>query len=116
MARSNAKPLAGILVCAGLLNLSACGDISNDFAIQDPENTIASAEIRLCHRHVQMIKSGKEFRGTMPITCEGEGRILVRFVTGHQSICKIGYVTPGAQQGFQFVVAGGKCGPSTGHK
>jgi hypothetical protein len=109
MTQINAKKLFGLLGCSWIFCLSSCGNVSNDFVIKDPAGTILSAEIRLCNKHVQLIRFGREFRGKMPITCEGDGDILVHLSNGRETVCKIGYVTPGAQQKFQFEVENDNC-------
>lgn len=88
--------------------LSSCERASNEFIIRDPEDVVSSAELRLCGERLQLTKSGGEIRGEMPITCEGEGGIQVRLSDGRETVCRIGYVTPGAEQAFEFVVENGQ--------
>ena len=111
--QSKAKNLGILVMCLGFFCLSSCKKVSNDFLIKDPTNTISSAEIRLCNKRLQLTRTEGEFRGEMPITCEGEGNILVHVSDGHETVCKIGYVTPGAEQSFQFVIESGSCRPSS---
>lgn len=98
-----------LLVCFGLLSLASCKRVSNEFIIHDPESVVSSAELRLCGKHLQLAKSKGEIRGKVPITCEGEGSILVGLSGGRETACHVGYVTPGGEQTFEFVVQNGQC-------
>ena len=103
------KRAAIILMCLGVFGLSSCKKVSNEFIIRDPEGVVSSAELRLCGKRLQLTKSEGEIRGTMPITCEGDGSILVRLSDGSETTCRIGYVTPGAEQTFEFALENGQC-------
>lgn len=98
-----------LLVCLGLLTLVSCKRVSNEFIIHDPEGVVSSAELRLCGDRLQLAKSNDEIRVKVPITCEGEGSILVDLSGGRETACHIGYVTPGGEQTFEFVVQNGQC-------
>lgn len=103
------KKAVTFLMLAGLFGLSSCQKVSNEFVVRDPEMVVSSAELRLCGNRLNLDRSENELRGTMTITCEGEGSILVRFLDGNETTCRIGYVTPGAQQTFEFVIEDGQC-------
>jgi hypothetical protein len=45
----------------------------------------------------------------MPTSCEGEGSILLRLSDGSETSCRIGYVTPRADQTFEYVVENDLC-------
>lgn len=93
----------------GFFSLTSCKKVDNEFIIRDPWGEISSAELRLCGNRLNLAKYGSEMRGKIPITCEGEGSILVRLADGKETSCRIGYVTPGAEQTFEFVVEDGQC-------
>lgn len=93
----------------GLLGLASCKKVDNEFIVRDPGGAISSAEIRLCGKRLSLTKSNDGFSGRIPITCEGEGSILIRLIDGGETSCQIGYVTPGAEQTFEFVVENGQC-------
>ena len=103
------KSLTICAMCFGIFSLSSCMRVSNEFIVRDPEGIVYSAELRLCGRRLQLTKSEGELRGAMPITCEGEGSILVQRSDGGEATCRIGYVTPGAEQRFKFSVENGQC-------
>jgi hypothetical protein len=103
------KRVATLLMCFAIFGLSSCKRVSNEFIIRDPEGVVSSAELRLCGKRLQLTKSGGEIRGAMPITCEGDGSILVRLSDGSETKCRIGYVTPGAEQTFEFAIENGQC-------
>lgn len=103
------KRVATLLMVFGLFNLASCKKVDNEFIIRDPANMISSAELRLCGKRLNLTKFEGEMRGKMPITCEGEGSILVRFSDDNETSCRIGYVTPGAEQTFEFVIEAGRC-------
>jgi hypothetical protein len=46
----------------------------------------------------------------MAISCEGSGKIMVQLKDGSVASCHIGYVTPGMEQKFEFVIKDGACG------
>ncbi|MGE0405500.1 MAG: hypothetical protein AB7O65_04300 [Candidatus Korobacteraceae bacterium] len=98
-----------IIMCFEIFSLSACNRVGNEFVIHDPEGVISSAELDLCGKRLQLTKSEGEIRGEMHITCEGGGSISVHLSDGRETTCHIGYVTPGAEQVFEFVVEGGQC-------
>lgn len=100
--------VAVILICLGL-ELSSCKRVSNEFIVRDPGGVISSAELRLCGKSLQLAKSEGEIRGKMSITCEGEGSISVRLSDGRETSCPVGYVTPGAEQAFEFAIENGQC-------
>ena len=103
------KTMACILSCVLAFCVSSCNHVTNGVVIYDKGQTMSSAEARLCGRHKPLTKNGAEIRGAIPITCEGDGAILVRLLNGKETTCRIGYVTPGARQDFRFVVEGGQC-------
>lgn len=103
------KRMAIVLMVLGFSSLASCKKVDNEFIVHDLGGTVSSAELRLCGKSLNLTKSGSEMRGKMPITCEGEGSILVRFADGKETSCRIGYVTLGAEQTFEFVVEDGQC-------
>jgi hypothetical protein len=98
-----------IILCLGVFGLTSCNRVSNRFAVYNQNDVVALAEVRLCGKHLRLAKSEGEFTGTMPITCEGEGSVVLRVSDGNETSCLIGYVTPGIEQSFKFVVEDGHC-------
>lgn len=103
------KTISVLLMALALFILASCKAVENQFIIRDPGNVISSAELKLCGESLNLTKSKGEMIGKMPITCEGEGRILISYLDGNETLCQIGYVTPSLQQNFEFVVKGGQC-------
>jgi hypothetical protein len=103
------KRVVILFMLFGFFSLSSCKNVDNEFVIRDPGGAISSAELRLCGNRLNLTKFGSEMKGQMPITCEGEGSILVRLVDGKETSCRIGYVTPSAEQTFEFVVEDRQC-------
>jgi hypothetical protein len=102
--------MGAVLVTAlACLPVAACALTRDEFIIYDPEGRLESAEIDLCGRSLQMVRSGTVLKKRFPINCEGSGAILVRVTDGQETTCLIGYVTPRAGQVFEFSVADGIC-------
>lgn len=99
--------ISGVAIC--IFFLSSCERVDNEFTIHDQEGEVSSAELRLCGKRLQLAKSEGKARGEMAITCEGEGSILVRLSDGSETTCRIGYVTPGGGQTFEFAIKNGQC-------
>lgn len=87
-----------------------CDRSANVFEVQAAG--AVSAELTLCGRSTQLTRAGERFAGTVPIRCEGDGVIKVRFPNQQPVNCTVGYVTPGAVQSFKFKVENGRCGLS----
>jgi hypothetical protein len=99
--------ISSVAICIFLL--SSCKKVDNEFTIHDQEGEIFSAELRLCGKRLQLAKSEGKVRGTMAITCEGAGSILISLSNGSKTTCPIGYVTPGIEQTFEFAIKNGQC-------
>lgn len=84
-----------------------CDRAVNAFEVQAAG--AVSAEVTLCGHSIQLMRTGETFSGTVPVRCEGEGVLKVRFPTQQPVNCTIGYVTPGAVQSFKFKVENGLC-------
>lgn len=96
-------------MCLVCFFITSCNVVDNEFIIHDPENVASSAELRLCGRRLQLDRDEGVINGTMPITCEGGGDILVLLSEGGETECHIGYVTPGAVQVFEFAIEDRQC-------
>lgn len=99
--------ISSVAICIFLI--TSCNRVDNEFTIDDREGEVSSAELRLCGKRIQLAKSEGKVRGEMAITCEGEGSILVRLSNGSKTACRIGYVTPGGRQTFEFEIKNGQC-------
>lgn len=84
-----------------------CSDVANTFEVLAPE--ARSAELHLCGKATELRRSGARFSTVRKITCEGAGEITIRFADRPPASCRVGYVTPGAVQDFQFEVDGLEC-------
>ena len=94
--------------CASLL--IGCQRVNNHFIVSSPSGEVSSAELQLCQKNQPLIQSGTSFKGQMAIDCEGSGKIMVQLKDGSVANCHIGYVTPGMEQKFEFVLKDGACG------
>lgn len=111
--------LAFVLAVAALVpigRLGPLGDLAlayarpeNTFFVADPTGRIRSAELKLCGETRTLQQSNGDFSATVPITCEGSGEVRLYFADGQKGSCVVGYVTPGAEQHFSFVVRGNEC-------
>lgn len=90
------------------LSLAGCSRTENHFLVED-DGTSASAEVHLCGGKASLAKHGWEFVGKAPVTCEGNGEVVVHLKDGRIVSCKIEYVTPGADQAFRFKLQGSEC-------
>ncbi|GBF58272.1 hypothetical protein PbB2_01945 [Candidatus Phycosocius bacilliformis] len=102
--------LLSVIGCAILL--IGCQRVNNDFTLSSASGEIASAELQLCRKNQPLTQRGASFKGQMAISCEGSGKIRVRLKDGSVASCHIGYVTPGMEQKFEFVIKDGVCGPA----
>jgi hypothetical protein len=107
------RPLAmrfGALTLAFFsLILYSCKISYNRFIVRDPERSVISANLLLCGRIIGLSKTADAFRALMPATCEGEGKIIIRLSNREETVCRVGYVTPGAEQTFEFSVKSWRC-------
>jgi len=97
------------MVICGFL-LIGCERVNNHFTVQSSSGEIASADLQLCRKNQPLMQRGSSFKGQMAISCEGSGKIMVRLKDGSVASCHIGYVTPGMEQKFEFVIKDGACG------
>lgn len=91
---------------------ASCTATENEFIIHDPENAILSAELRLCGQRLELARHQDAVRAKVPVRCEGAGSVLLELSGGAETVCPIGYVTPGATQAFEFAISDGACQPS----
>lgn len=103
------KAITVLLLVSAACCLASCMNVENAFIIHDPGDEIAAAELRLCGQERALTRSEDALSVTFPISCEGSGSILVRLSDGGETSCPVGYVTPGAEQTFEFTVADGQC-------
>ncbi|PVM92212.1 hypothetical protein DDF62_03415 [Caulobacter radicis] len=97
------------IVLLALFGLTACDQASNRFEVRVAGGEANGAELRLCGERIPLARSGDRFSGVQSAKCEGAGEILVSFSGGKAASCGIGYVTPGLEQAFGFVVRDGAC-------
>ena len=101
------KILAGALSCA--IILLSCERVGNNFIVHSPSGDVMSAELQLCRKSQPLIQHGNSFKGQMAISCEGSGKIVVRLKDGTETRCPVGYVTPGMESTFEYVIKDGAC-------
>ena len=82
--------------------VSACSRVENTFVVADEQKIVAAAELTLCGAEVPLQRSGGRLTVSKVIDCEGSGRIRLRYASGGEYDCIVGYVTPGAVQNFTF--------------
>jgi hypothetical protein len=106
--------------CRALLLLlfvaGGCRRVDNTFEIADPGGIVTSAEIRVCGAPAALTRVGDRLIGVQPATCEGEGHVLVRLANGDETTCRVGYVTSGLGQRFEFTVEDSLCTPTRQEK
>jgi hypothetical protein len=97
-----------VAICFAVL-LTACFNATNYFNVRDPSGEVVSAELQLCRKSKPLIQHGDSFKGQMGISCEGSGKIVVRLKDGTETRCPVGYVTPGMESTFEYVIKDGAC-------
>ena len=90
--------------------LIGCQRVNNHFIVSSHSGEVSSAELQLCRKSQPLIQSDTNFEGQMAIDCEGSGKVMIRLKDGSVANCHIGYVTPGMEQKFEFVLKDGACG------
>jgi hypothetical protein len=90
------------LVFAIPIFLSACSRVENSFVVKDEQRAVVAAKLVLCGRETPLIRTGDGFAVSRAIDCEGSGRITLRYASGDEHECIVGYVTSGAMQSFTY--------------
>lgn len=105
------RRLGKMVIGAGLLVVvvAGCSPTNNEFVVVDQSDAVASAELQLCGERRLLERKGNVLAGTLPVKCEGHGRILVHLRNERTTICPVGYVTPGAEQTFRYQIEDGQC-------
>ena len=99
------------LALSSLMFTMSCDRVSNTFVIYDPDNVVVTAQVRLCGSTIKLNQDEGVYLGRMVISCEGEGNILLDLSGNRKASCHIGYVTPGIEQNFTFVIEHSRCVP-----
>jgi hypothetical protein len=97
------------LAFALLLALSACSKVENTFVVEDEESAVLAANLVLCGTETPLQRTGGQLAVSKAIDCEGSGRITLRYASGGQHDCIVGYVTPGAGQSFAYRATANGC-------
>ena len=100
------KP-AAILMALGLVACS--GWTSDTFDVHIADGAATSATLKLCGEEIALQRRGERFTGVRRTRCEGHGEIVVTFSDRRPVSCGIGYVTPGGEQDFSYIVENGLC-------
>jgi hypothetical protein len=85
-----------------LVVASGCASVTNSFAVEDEQSLVSEANLLLCGARVPLRRGGKQLSISYAIECEGDGHVALRYTSGEQHDCLIGYVTQGAVQKFIF--------------
>lgn len=103
------RTILGILLCSAAL--AACVRAQNSIDIDTSGSQNVSGVVVLCDKETPLTVRGDHLIATVPITCEGVGEVRLRLGDGASATCKIGYVTPGVDQEFYFLLQRGQCIP-----
>ena len=82
--------------------LSACSRVENSFVVKDEQKAVAAAKLVLCGWETPLQRTGARLAVSKAIDCEGSGHIRLRYASGDEHDCPVGYVTPGAKQTFTY--------------
>ena len=94
-----------------LLALAACSRTENTFTVEDEQHAVTAASLVLCGSTTPLQRSDGRFSVSKPIDCEGSGYIRLTYASGRKWDCRVGYVTPGAEQDFKFRANEAECQP-----
>ena len=84
------------------LVLSACSMVENSFVVEDEQNAVVAATLVVCGSETPLRRGGERLVVSKRISCEGSGHIRLRYASGAEHDCPVGYVTPGAPQNFTY--------------
>lgn len=84
------------------LVLSSCSKVENAFVVEDENRSVVEAKLVLCGTETPLPRTGERLAVSKTIGCEGSGRIRLRYASGDEHECIVGYVIPGAVQSFTF--------------
>jgi len=82
--------------------LSACSQVENTFIVEDEHRSVTAAKLFLCGSETPLRRSGDRLAVSTVIECEGGGHITLRYASGGEHDCTVGYVTPAAVQSFTY--------------
>ena len=98
------------LIMVVAVALSACARTSvGEVKVVDREGSVARAELVLCGKRLPLRREGSSLSANFQVTCEGSGSVLLHLNGGGTASCLIGYVTPGANQVFEYTVENRQC-------
>ncbi len=70
--------------------------------VEDEQRAVVAATLLLCGEEAPLQRSGGRLSVSKAIDCEGGGRIALRYASGSEHDCIVGYVTPGVVQSFTY--------------
>lgn len=82
--------------------VAACSTVDNTFVVMDEQKAVSGAKLVLCGSEVPLRRNGDRLSVSKAIDCEGSGHITLRYTSGDERECVVGYVTPGMAQSFTF--------------
>lgn len=98
-------------IMLGSVALAACVPAKNSVDIDTAGSPNVSGVVVLCDQERSLTVRGDHLIAAVPITCEGVGEARLRLGDVASATCQIGYVSPGLDQGFYFVLERGECIP-----
>lgn len=100
---------ATVILLAMIPLNASCARAYNEVEVKVFDDGVEKVEVELCSTREAMSRSGSTFRSSIPIDCEGSGKVTVTFIDNRQLVCPIGYVTTGATMKWTFVVQNRSC-------
>lgn len=84
------------------LALSACSNVENTFEVEDEQQAVVAATLILCGEETPLRRTGGRLTVSKAIQCEGSGHITLRYASGSEKSCTVGYVTPALKQSIYY--------------
>jgi len=98
-----------LLALLSITAITACTQAENGFVVEDQQQRVETATLVLCGSETPLRRKGDQLEVSKVVQCEGEGRIKLRYSSGDEHECVVGYVTPGAVQNFAFHATNNGC-------
>jgi len=98
-----------LLALLSITAITACTQAENGFVVEDQQQRVETATLVLCGSETPLRRKGDQLEVSKVVQCEGEGRIKLRYSSGDEHECVVGYVTPGAVQNFAFNATDNGC-------
>jgi hypothetical protein len=76
--------------------------VENSFVVEDQQQAVITAKLLLCGEETPFRRVGGRLAVSKVIDCEGGGHISLRYASGNEHDCPVGFVTPAAKQSFTY--------------